>query len=408
MLLLKVENGLFIKSLVCVFFEYYLKRKGLRKNLFFLQKCNMNMFLDLISKNLEGKQMKINIAKDEENNLARRNSAVEVLRIVAMVFIVCSHYSFHGMIAVENMQFGLNQFILQSFVLGNLGVNLFVLITGYYNYQAQFDIKRLLKIWLQTIFYSIILFLVFSTFQNLTIDKFDYLRVLFPIIFKEYWFVSAYFVLYIISPFINAFLNALDRNKYKKFIIIAVILWYLIPTLFFGSIFGSDMFGNELCQFLVLYSIGQYMRKYHDNIIYDRKNSWNILILSWGLLILSTLSIDLLSLKFPSLVYQANYFYSRSSILILCIAISLFAIASSAKVFYNKYINKISSCTLGVYLIHETPCVREWLWSKLLNNSIYANSINLITHMIFSVFIVFTVCSFIEYGRKKVCRTTDL
>lgn len=287
--------------------------------------------------------MNIDIVTDKKDNLTKRNSAVEVLRIIAMCFIMRSHYSFHGMINVNNMQFGLNQFILQTVVLGNLGVNLFILITGYYNYQARFDVKRLLRIWFQTFFYSVSLFLIFSIFKSLVINKFDYLKVIFPVTFKEYWFVSAYFVLYIMSPFINAFLNALDRIKYRYFIIVAVLIWYFIPTI----AFGSDMFGNELSQFLLLYSIGQYMRKYRDNIMLKKKNSRNILTISWGLLILSTFIIDLLSKRFPSLAYQANYFYSGSSILILAIAISLFAITISSKPFYNRYINKIASCTFG-------------------------------------------------------------
>ncbi|MBP3920714.1 MAG: acyltransferase family protein [Bacilli bacterium] len=63
-----------------------------------------------------------------------RNSNLEILRIISMIFIVISHWNVHsGLKDAINVNF-VNQFIINNTVLGNIGVIIFFMITGYFQY----------------------------------------------------------------------------------------------------------------------------------------------------------------------------------------------------------------------------------------------------------------------------------
>lgn len=92
-----------------------------------------------------------------------RNSNIELLRIVSMVLIVMFHFSVHVhgrkaaallRYAVEMLSFG-----------GKIGVNCFVLITGYFMAHGRLKVQSLLRVVLQTWFYSFAILAIFAVAQ---------------------------------------------------------------------------------------------------------------------------------------------------------------------------------------------------------------------------------------------------
>ena len=61
-----------------------------------------------------------------------RDSNIELLRIIAMFIIIIHHYTVHNGIDNFSLPIGGNRFILEITRLGNIGVILFVFITGYF------------------------------------------------------------------------------------------------------------------------------------------------------------------------------------------------------------------------------------------------------------------------------------
>ena len=96
------------------------------------------------------------------------------------------------------------------------------------------------------------------------------------------------------------------------------------------------------------------------------------------------------------------HFYQRNSIIVVILAITLLSVFSKIKPFSNKFVNVVSGCTFGVYLIHDNNYMREYLWGNIFDNSKYAESNYLIVHFILSVIIVYVACTVIEYIRKYV------
>lgn len=70
-----------------------------------------------------------------------RKSNFEILRILAMVLIISYHFVFHS-----NYNYGAinaHDFILRTFWLfGEIGVNLFMLISGYFMVHSKFSLKK--------------------------------------------------------------------------------------------------------------------------------------------------------------------------------------------------------------------------------------------------------------------------
>ncbi|MGL4862403.1 MAG: acyltransferase family protein [Cetobacterium sp.] len=83
-----------------------------------------------------------------------RSSNFELLRIFAMVLIVTHHYSIHG-----NWEFNevisMSKLYIQFLSIGGkLGVNLFIMITGYFMCDSNYRVQTIKKIAIQTWVYS--------------------------------------------------------------------------------------------------------------------------------------------------------------------------------------------------------------------------------------------------------------
>ena len=74
-----------------------------------------------------------------------RESNMELLRILAMVFIVIFHYIYKSNFQYIELTVN-NLFIKSGWFLGELGVNLFMLITGYYLCKSKTSVKKFFKL----------------------------------------------------------------------------------------------------------------------------------------------------------------------------------------------------------------------------------------------------------------------
>lgn len=328
-----------------------------------------------------------------------RNSSIEVLRIIAMLFIVLSHCCIHSEFNCESWAMGINALFVQWGRLGNLGVDIFVLISGYFWSQKEVKYQTLLKLFAQVWFYSVVLFIVCKlVFHYQWTSWIEIARAFFPILFGEYWFFNAYIVLLLLTPLLNFIPKNIDYLYYRKLVILLIVLWSIIPTV---TIQYQNMYGDTLAQFVLLYLIGGYLRLYPSKILECRRKRELLTIISFGILFISTFMWQMIGEKSKLLENRVGFLYERNSIVVIGCAIGLFAIAIYSKPFYSKFINTIGVCTFGVYLIHDNPIVRKVLWLQLFRNRDYSMSNTLIPRIIASVFIVYSISTLIEYARIR-------
>lgn len=336
--------------------------------------------------------------KQKENSKTSndRNSGIELLRIISMLFIVLSHACAHGGFDFTSMSSVFNRMFLQWGVLGNLGVDIFLLISGYCYFEGKVKLRSYCKLLTQVWFYSIVMAIISKLAFNYSFSLKDLLTVILPTIFEQYWFFTAYIVLLFLIPYLNTMIKNTDRQALKRFILCFLIIWIIIPT--FTTM---NMYGEGVPQFIFFYLVGAYFRKYPDTVFSRKKVRISVTLASFVLLFSTTFLLEILGERIPVMINKSLIFYGRDSLMIFGCAVGLFTCTIYGKKYVNKLINNIAMCTFGVYLIHANPFFRGSLWGKLLDNSAYGDSPLLIIRIICSVIIVYICCSVIEFLRLK-------
>lgn len=221
--------------------------------------------------------------------MKKRESNFELLRIVLMLLIIVGHLLLNSekLGAIGTKEYYITN-IMRSFTV--FGVNGFILLSGYFGINLNY--KKLIRLDIKILFYTWIFFVIgiVSGIHQINIIK-DILLI-FPVITKRYWFITDYFVLCILSPFLNKFIQSLDREELKKLLLISGIIFYLIAT--FCFMINADQIVNDsgygMINFIYLYFIGFYLKHYykdeHSSIFYFSIYgiiSIMLFVVNWGM-----------------------------------------------------------------------------------------------------------------------------
>ena len=315
--------------------------------------------------------------------------------------IVSSHFATHGGFSFDATTLSIPRFWLNFLQMGgDLGVDVFVLISGYFLIKSNgiiFDFKRILKYWGQVIFYSTSIFLILGLIGVVKWRGIALISAWFPITFSTWWFASTYFVLYLIHPFLNMFLQKLDRLTYQKLLVMMLVLWCIIPTFT-----ASSFQGNNLLWFVTLYCIAGYVSLYGLDTSFSRKHCILMWLLFSFLRYMSCIALTLTGTRISFVAEHTLFFYKRNSFLTFLSALALFLLFEKTRINYNRLINCIASATFGVYLLHDNWMMRSFLWNKLFNNARYQDSIIIIPYSLIVVLVVYVACTIIDLIRQKV------
>ena len=316
-----------------------------------------------------------------------RQSNFELLRILSMLMIVAHHFGVHS-----GWQGGgypnFNIYLIRFLSIGGkIGVNLFILISGYFLITSKFSIKKLIKLILQTVFYSLLFYIIFASIGMVQFSFYDLIRSIFAIATNQYWFVSCYVIMYILSPFINKAL--LNSSKKAHLGLIAVLLLFQSVYPF---IFNENLFSN-VGWFITVYVIASYIKLYSPKIL-DKKAFY--------------IPVTLVLLVVIACCYMFFYINLWEFFNLVCVVfcVALFCWFKNIKIKNNKFINTISKTTLGVYLIHDNGLFRRVLWNRLLNAPFHATLNSFVLFALVAIIVVFAGCSVIDLLRDlldKLC-----
>ena len=331
-----------------------------------------------------------------------RQSNFELLRIVAMLMIIAHHISYHGALAPTGEVISFNAYWLQLMVVGGkIGVNLFVMISGYFSVTAKsFKPAKAVQLWLQLLFYSLLTFFadrVYSVF-NQNVNGLNLQGIgssFFPVINNSWWFASAFFALFMLSPFINKMLVSLNSTEYLKMLAVMFVMWTLIYTF---ALKNYQM--NHLLWFIFVYSLGGYIRLYGGKRLFSKKYMYFISA------IVSLLTLAGLKLLFEYCGvnsetvndYKAIFYKSENSLPILFVSVCVFLLFKNLDIKRSRFINTLASAAFGVYLIHDSVFVREMLKSHVFKVYRVGDS-PLIPYTIAIVLAIYISCAILELLR---------
>lgn len=88
---------------------------------------------------------------------------------------------------------------------------------------------RVNKLWVKTLVYSWIILICALIFHFVVFNKRDLLYAFFPVIFDEYWFITSYIVLILLTPILNIAIRKFDRKNLLILIGILIVFADIVP-----------------------------------------------------------------------------------------------------------------------------------------------------------------------------------
>jgi surface polysaccharide O-acyltransferase-like enzyme len=276
--------------------------------------------------------------------------------------------------------------------------------------KSKYSLRKIIMLILSVDFYYL-LSIVIGKYLNILEFKLTIKNVLlsfFPTILNKYWFVTAYLLIYILSPYINKFIKSLSKNQFKKLLVISLFIWGGIPT-FFGIFYNTTekiLYYNRFIWLLIMYFVGAYLRLYSINMF--KKNKYMIVtaITSFVMMLTSILVINKFTNLFEKIgTTELAYFWTPNNVLMFLLSISIFGLFKNININSNKIINALASTTLGIYMLHD-GLLNKYIWKNIFNASIRLESKYSILYILGSSIIIFLVGFIIDFIRKIIEKYT--
>ena len=336
------------------------------------------------------------------NNKAKvRNSTFEILRIVAIIFIIISHY----MIAARDSGTASNEIIIlaNNFVLGDIGVALFMFISGFFLRKSErIDPWHIVKIVLEYYFYIFLLYGLSFAFTDKAFSSDELLNTFLSLFLDKLWFVPAYLLVYIFHPFINKLFKDDNYKLSISFMITITIVWSIIPS-FTAATFYLNRFLSVLC----LYCYGAFLKQAKDTNQkwFNKKTGWLLFLINFGIIFIFQLVMSLVSITHIDMAYMISWFISRHSIFMILMISGLMILIAFAKPLYSRVINFLAAYTLGIYLLHEYDGLKNYYWYQVFRVQNYCFDANILWHLLMCVSLIFFIGLAVDVIRKYALET---
>lgn len=345
------------------------------------------------------------------NSGRKRQANFELLRILAMLMVVVMHFlaqtgalpeAGEGSFPDEREIFGI---LLESFCI--VAVNAYVLLSGYFLSEKAFSFRRLLRLLLQTLFYTLLIPVALALPGQLSwqeaLNPYHLWNCLFPVESGHYWFVTAYVVMILFSPALNAAVRTLSRRQLKAAILLLLVFFCFGKSLSVLP-FGTDRYGYDFGWFCCLYLIAAYLRKHGSTFLYGKKRGAFLYLFSCaGVAAVSLLCLYLCG-RTGALEYYASVPFHYNYLLCLTGALGLFAFFAGLRLPEGgaaEAVRRISPAVFGVYLIHEHADVSS-RWAMWIVKDVSEHFWGYLIQMTESVLLVFLVSVCIDLMRARL------
>lgn len=171
-----------------------------------------------------------------------RNYGIDFLRMISMIMIVMLHTLGHGGILRSVSFLSVHYqiaWLLEVIAFG--AVNTYAMISGFVSVDSHFKISNILILWLQVLFYGILINTVFFFLLPESRNTSGWIQALFPVTRKEYWYFTAYAGVFFSLPIHQSDVSESLRKADKNF-----ILFYSC-RIFCGSDHFTDFYTAAGC-----------------------------------------------------------------------------------------------------------------------------------------------------------------
>lgn len=289
------------------------------------------------------------IFRAEIASALKRNTNVEILRIVAMFMVLIVHVDFWALSSptpAECADYPLESFARIAFeMFAIVGVNIFVLISGWFS--ITFRWRGLAKFLYQCFFIMSVMYAVGVWFGYVDLN-FETAKECLALSGPG-WFIKTYLLLFLLAPVLNAFVETASRTRFAQVLICLFAVQFVYG--FLTDTVVSINNGYSLYSFIGLYLLARYVR------LYAPQSFWRKGLLLWSsCFVLMTLLYWLTSTGISDEAVRTELKGMQTAYdnpLMILGALGLVMWAASYRPRHSVYVNMVSTSCLAVYLCHN-------------------------------------------------------
>lgn len=339
-----------------------------------------------------------------------RESGIELLKIISIFLIVISHvcqslynqYFFeyglsNGFLDLNEVTTNFQTLVLVFFRhFGALGNMIFIICSSWFLIgKKKVNKNKIFKLVIDVFVISIIYLGIFYSFNGFFNLKWIHIkRSFFPTTYQNNWYITSYILFIMLVPYLNMIIDKLSKEELLKTNIVLFGLYWVI------SFIVTSYFHTLLVTFITIYFFISYMKKYMVKFSKDTKKNVKLLIFGILMVILFIEITDLWGFFKEEARYKLLYWTESNNPFLLMIAIAMFNLFKNLD-FRNLLINRWSSLTLYIYLIHENILVREYLrlhiWAWIERTFSYSY---IVLEALIYALVLFLVATVISIGYK--------
>ena len=316
--------------------------------------------------------------KDRSLTYDKRESGIELLKLIAIFFIVISHVCqsvgqkpaqlpelypklINLSAATDNIQYFILAFFRHFGVLGN---HIFIACSFWFlssSVKVKWNkvITMLGDIWVISVAFLFVYKCLGETLSDTLVTK-----CFFPTLYGNNWFTTCYILVYMIHPYLNLIINNITQKTHAVLCMVSMVLY--CGVVFFKS---GLLFSSNLVLFIILYFVMGYMRKYMQDWFEPKKRSWILLIIGLAGMLGMMLINNYLGLHSGAYRNKLLGWNVNNNPFIIMMAIAMFHLFRRIK-FKSSWINYIAGCSLIIYVIHENILFRSFtrvrIWVSLI------------------------------------------
>ena len=327
-----------------------------------------------------------------------RSSNLELLRILCMLLI--NGYHLTGQSGIADYTTLPSSFAFCLIGCGSrIACSVFVLIGGWFLCEQPYKTRRPLSLWLSLWLYTVPVTLL-CKLAGLDVSWGALRWAAFPASTRQLWFISDYLLLLLCVPLLNRLLRGLSRPAHRGLLAVLAVPLIVYPTLFGENGAVSDTAWMFLYEYLLI----AYLRRWPDNrLAHLLQHRAAALGLGLGLPLLNTILRAVLETRGltdgKAFQYMAYYRTALGALPNLLAALALFYLFKGLDLACVRWVNAPAGTTLGVYILHQVPAFRGFLWNGLLQAEAHHGSVG---YTLLAILAVFLGCAAVDALRTAL------
>ena len=342
-------------------------------------------------------------AKHKSAKNGKRNSSIELLRIIAMFMILMHHFIVHNGYDVLKLPVGPQRIFFQLVMAGGgkIGVVIFFSISAWFLLDKEQTIKsNLRRVWVmerELLFWSLILLAFYLVFDQADSDMILMIRSFAPMSTSIWWYATAYAIFLALLPFLSKGLKALGHEYHLALAATVLVIWGL--TSFIPKTLGDSaltgVFGF-IYLFILISAYKWYMKPF------TTKQTWLMIGVGLGFFLLYTCASIALSL----LGHNTNIFIAGSwKLPVIMLGFGMFLLFDRIT-FHSRVINRIAQSAFAVYLITDYAASEKLLWVRLFNLQGLLQQPLAILRILGILLAIYAVCTLLDFIRQALFAVT--